>query len=154
MLLDYIVGVVFFFFFFKQKTAYEMRISDWGSDVCSSDLWCRGTLPLAPPRHQHHSDRVSIRSLVKMGIFSRTRDIIAANVTDLLDRAEDPEKMIRQIIFEMNETLVAVRASAARTIAAQKAMRRHIAKLESLQDRWKATDELALSKAKSEGETT
>ena len=53
-----------------------------------------------------------------MGIFSRTRDIIAANVTDLLDRAEDPEKMIRQIIFEMNETLVEVRASAARTIAA------------------------------------
>ena len=59
-----------------------------------------------------------------MGIFSRTRDIIAANVTDLLDRAEDPEKMIRQIIFEMNETLVEVRASAARTIADQKEMRR------------------------------
>src|SRR3546814_9046478 len=31
-------GVIFFFFFFKQKTAYEMRISDWSSDVCSSDL--------------------------------------------------------------------------------------------------------------------
>ena len=66
-----------------------------------------------------------------MGIFSRTRDIIAANVTDLLDRAEDPEKMIRQIIFEMNETLVEVRASAARTIADQKEMRRHIAKLKA-----------------------
>lgn len=81
-----------------------------------------------------------------MGIFSRTRDIIAANVTDLLDRAEDPEKMIRQIIFEMNETLVEVRASAARTIADQKEMRRHIAKLESLQDSWKEKAELALSK--------
>ena len=81
-----------------------------------------------------------------MGIFSRTRDIIAANVTDLLDRAEDPEKMIRQIIFEMNETLVEVRASAARTIADQKEMRRHIAKLESLQDSWKVKAELALSK--------
>src|SRR3546814_5377114 len=69
-----------------------------------------------------------------MGIFSRTRDIIAANVTDLLDRAEDPEKLIRQIIFEMNETLVEVRASAARTIADQKEMRRHLAKPESLQD--------------------
>src|SRR3546814_13494092 len=34
----YIVLFVFFFFFFKQKTAYEMRISDWSSDVCSSDL--------------------------------------------------------------------------------------------------------------------
>jgi phage shock protein A len=81
-----------------------------------------------------------------MGIFSRTRDIIAANVTDLLDRAEDPEKMIRQIIFEMNETLVEVRASAARTIADQKEMRRHIAKLEGLQDSWKEKAELALSK--------
>ncbi len=81
-----------------------------------------------------------------MGIFSRTRDIIAANVTDLLDRAEDPEKMIRQIIFEMNETLVEVRASAARTIADQKEMRRHIAKLEKLQDSWKEKAELALSK--------
>ena len=81
-----------------------------------------------------------------MGIFSRTRDIIAANVTDLLDRAEDPEKMIRQIIFEMNETLVEVRASAARTIADQKEMRRHITKLEGLQDSWKEKAELALSK--------
>jgi phage shock protein A len=81
-----------------------------------------------------------------MGIFSRTRDIIAANVTDLLDRAEDPEKMIRQIIFEMNETLVEVRASAARTIADQKEMRRHIAKLESLQASWHEKAELALSK--------
>src|SRR3546814_16996809 len=69
-------------------------------------LWCRGTLPLAPPRHQHHSDRVSIRRLVKMGIFSRTRDIIAAHVTDLLDRAEDPDKMIRQINLEINKTMV------------------------------------------------
>ena len=81
-----------------------------------------------------------------MGIFSRTRDIIAAIVTDLLVRAEDPEKMIRQIIFELNETLVEVRASAARTIADQKEMRRHIAKLEGLQDSWKEKAELALSK--------
>lgn len=81
-----------------------------------------------------------------MGIFSRTRDIIAANVTDMLDRAEDPEKLIRQIIFEMNETLVEVRASAARTIADQKEMRRHISKLESLQSGWHEKAELALSK--------
>src|SRR3546814_6279324 len=65
-----------------------------------------------------------------MGIFSRTRDIIAANMTDLLDKAEDPAKMIRMIIMEMEETLVEVRASAARTIADQKEMRRQIAKLE------------------------
>jgi phage shock protein A len=81
-----------------------------------------------------------------MGIFSRTRDIIAANVTDLLDRSEDPAKMIRMIIFEMEETLVEVRASAARTIADQKEMRRHIAKLDQLQDSWMEKAELALSK--------
>ena len=81
-----------------------------------------------------------------MGIFSRTRDIIAANVTDLLDKAEDPAKMIRMIILEMEETLVEVRASAARTIADQKEMRRHITKLEKLQESWTEKAELALSK--------
>ena len=81
-----------------------------------------------------------------MGIFSRTRDIIAANVTDLLDKADDPAKMIRMIILEMEETLVEVRASAARTIADQKEMRRHIAKLDKLQENWTEKAELALSK--------
>lgn len=83
-----------------------------------------------------------------MGIFSRTRDIIAANVTDLLDKAEDPAKMIRMIILEMEETLVEVRASAARTIADQKEMRRHIDKLAKLQDNWTEKAELALSKGR------
>jgi phage shock protein A len=81
-----------------------------------------------------------------MGIFSRTRDIIAANFTDLLDKAEDPAKMIRMIIMEMEETLVEVRASAARTIADQKEMRRQIVKLEKLQESWIEKAELALSK--------
>ena len=81
-----------------------------------------------------------------MGIFSRTRDIIAANVTDLLDKAEDPAKMIRMIIMEMQETLVEVRAGAARTIADQKEMRRHISKLEALQESWTEKAQLALSK--------
>ncbi|MEO1169258.1 MAG: phage shock protein PspA [Pseudomonadota bacterium] len=81
-----------------------------------------------------------------MGIFSRTRDIIAANVTDILDKAEDPAKMVRMIILEMEETLVEVRASAARTIADQKEMRRSITKLEQLQESWKDKAELALSK--------
>ena len=81
-----------------------------------------------------------------MGIFSRTRDIVAANVADLLDKAEDPAKMIRMIIMEMEETIVEVRASAARTIADQKEMRRQIQKLERLQDSWTEKAELALSK--------
>jgi phage shock protein A len=81
-----------------------------------------------------------------MGIFSRTRDIIAANFTDLLDKADDPEKMIRMIIFEMEETLVEVRASAARTIADQKEMHRHTVKLDRLQADWAEKAQLALSK--------
>ncbi len=83
-----------------------------------------------------------------MGIFSRTRDIIAANMTDMLDRAEDPAKMIRMIILEMEETLVEVRASAARTIADQKEMRRHIDKLAKLEANWQEKAELALSKGR------
>ena len=81
-----------------------------------------------------------------MGIFSRTRDIFAANFTELLDRAEDPARMIRMIILEMEETLVEVRASAARTIADGKEMRRAIARLDELQSSWTEKAELALSK--------
>jgi phage shock protein A len=100
-------------------------------------------LPLSPrpPRPSFHGSLV-------MGIFSRTRDIIAANVTDLLDKAEDPAKMIRMIIMEMEETLVEVRASAARSIADQKEMRRQILKLEKLQESWLEKAELALSKGR------
>lgn len=81
-----------------------------------------------------------------MGIFSRTRDIIAANFTDMLDKADDPQKMIRMIILEMEETLVEVRASAARTIADQKEMHRHVVKLDRLQVDWADKAQLALSK--------
>ena len=83
-----------------------------------------------------------------MGIFSRTRDIVAANFADLLDKAEDPAKMIRMIILEMEETLVEVRASAARTIADQKGMHRQIARLDRLQESWSEKAELALSKGR------
>lgn len=81
-----------------------------------------------------------------MGIFSRTRDIIAANFTDMLDKADDPQKMIRMIILEMEETLVEVRASAARTIADQKEMHRHVVKLDRLEADWGEKAQLALSK--------
>jgi phage shock protein A len=81
-----------------------------------------------------------------MGIFSRTRDIFAANMTELLDRSEDPAKMIRMIILEMEETLVEVRASAARCIADGKEMRRALSRLDELQKSWTEKAELALSK--------
>lgn len=83
-----------------------------------------------------------------MGIFSRLGDIISANVNDILDKAEDPAKMIRMIILEMEETLVEVRASAARTIADQKEARRTLVRLEGAQASWAEKAELALSKGR------
>jgi phage shock protein A len=79
-------------------------------------------------------------------VFSRARDIFAANMTELLDRSEDPAKMIRMIIIEMEETLVEVRASAARSIADIKEMRRTLGRLDEIQTDWTLKAELALSK--------
>jgi phage shock protein A len=90
----------------------------------------------------------SVKEFLPMSIFNRTRDIVAANFADLLDKAEDPAKMIRMIILEMEETLVEVRSSAARTIADQKEMRRHIVRLGTLQESWVEKAELALSKGR------
>jgi len=81
-----------------------------------------------------------------MSIFNRARDIFAANITELLDRSEDPSKMIRMVILEMEETLVEVRASAARCIADAKEMRRALSRLGELQSSWTEKAELALSK--------
>ncbi|MDT0576074.1 PspA/IM30 family protein [Croceicoccus sp. F390] len=81
-----------------------------------------------------------------MNIIARTRDIIAANFSDLLDRADDPTKMVRMIIVEMEDTLVDVRASAARTIADQKEMQRHCAQLAQLEADWRDKAQLALSR--------
>ena len=81
-------------------------------------------------------------------IFTRTRDIIAANMTELLDRAEDPARMIRMIIMEMEETLVEVRATAARSIADIKEMRRSMARLDGLRESWTDKAELALEKGR------
>ena len=79
-------------------------------------------------------------------VFSRARDIFAANMTELLDRAEDPARMIRMIILEMEDTLVEVRATAARSIADVKEMRRAVERLDDLQEDWTARAELAVAK--------
>lgn len=81
-------------------------------------------------------------------IFTRTRDIIAANVTDLLDRSEDPARMIRMIIVEMEETLVDVRATAARSIADLKELRRACNRLDDIQSGWVEKAGLALEKGR------
>ncbi len=81
-------------------------------------------------------------------IFTRTRDIVAANMAELLDRSEDPARMIRMIIVEMEETLVEVRATAARSIADIKEMRRACQRLDDLQHGWTEKAELALVKGR------
>src|SRR3954467_3123445 len=81
-------------------------------------------------------------------VFSRARDIFAANMTELLHRAEDPARMIRMIILEMEETLVDIRSTAARSIADIKEMRRAVGRLDGLQTDWNGKGELALSKGR------
>lgn len=83
-----------------------------------------------------------------MGIFSRLSDIINSNLNALLDRAEEPEKMIRLMIQEMEDTLVEVRSAAARTIADRKDAERKLARIDRLAADWQAKAELALSKGR------
>jgi phage shock protein A len=81
-----------------------------------------------------------------MGIFSRFRDIINANINSMLDKAEDPEKLIKLMIREMEDTLVELKASCAGAIAAQTKSKRKLEEATSKANRWQERAELAMNK--------
>ena len=83
-----------------------------------------------------------------MGIFSRMSDIVNSDINSLLDSAEDPEKMIRLIIQEMEDTLVEVRSSSARVLADRKTAERKLLRITQEVTDWEEKAKLAISKGR------
>jgi phage shock protein A len=83
-----------------------------------------------------------------MGIFTRFRDIVSSNINVMLDRAEDPEKLIKLMIREMEDTLVEIKASCAGVMANSKKVQRQLEEVRSRGDYWKERAELAVSKGR------
>jgi len=83
-----------------------------------------------------------------MGVFNRLSDIINANINSILEEAEDPEKMIRMISQEMQDTLVEVRSMSARYIADRKDVDKRMRRLRTEAETWESKAELAVSRGR------
>ena len=81
-------------------------------------------------------------------IFTRFRDIISANINSMLDRAEDPEKMIKLMITEMEDTLVEIKAACAGAMASKKRVERTLSEVRERASKWADKAELAISKGR------
>ncbi len=83
-----------------------------------------------------------------MGIFTRVRDIISANLNSMLDKAEDPEKLVKLMIREMEDTLVEIKASCAGTMATKKKIERELDKARENAQTWGSKAQLAVDKGR------
>ena len=83
-----------------------------------------------------------------MGIFTRFRDIISSNINAMLDRAEDPEKLIKLMIREMEDTLVEIKAACAGAMASSKKVQRQLQNIENRVSYWEEKAELAVTKGR------
>ena len=83
-----------------------------------------------------------------MGIFTRFRDIISSNINAMLDRAEDPEKLIKLMIREMEDTLVEIKAACAGVMAESKKIQREREQLDSRANYWQDKAEIAVAKGR------
>ena len=83
-----------------------------------------------------------------MGIFTRFRDIVSSNINAMLDKAEDPEKLIRLMIREMEDTLIELKASCAQVMANRKKTERQLDNARSREEDWNAKAELAVVKGR------
>ena len=83
-----------------------------------------------------------------MGIFTRFRDIVSSNLNAILDKAEDPEKMVRMMIQEMEDTLIEVKSNCASVIAEQKKIERFLNETRGLEADWESKAKLAVEKGR------